>query len=60
MKSFILAIVAMVGIAYGAAMLLEGYQMTADGAFVGYGAKPDPEPSLRGPADKPRPVGCQT
>ena len=51
-KSFILAIAAMIGIAYGAAMLLEGYQKTADGAFVGYGAKPDPEPALRGVATK--------
>lgn len=46
MKTFILAVAAMIGISYGAAVVLERYQRTADIAFVGYGAKPDPEPTL--------------
>lgn len=48
MKTFILAVLALIGISYGTAIVLERYQRTADAAFVGSGAKPDPEPSLRG------------
>lgn len=42
----------MIGISYGAAVALESYQRTADRAYVGYGAKPDPEPTLRGETTK--------
>lgn len=48
MMAFILAIVAMVGIGFGASVALDGFQRTADSAFVGSGARPDPEPKLRG------------
>lgn len=48
MKTFILSVLAMIGISIGAYAMLETYQRTADAAYVGYGAKPDPEPSLRG------------
>lgn len=47
-KTFLLAIVAMIAISWGSAIVLERYQRTADYAYVGYGAKPDPEPSLHG------------
>lgn len=52
MKAFLLALVAVVGITYGASILLENYQRTADSAFVGSGARPDPEPKLRDGAPK--------
>lgn len=47
MMAFILAIIAVIGISFGASVALEGYQRTADSAFVGAGARPDPEPKLR-------------
>jgi hypothetical protein len=51
-KTFVLAIAAMIGISYGAAIALESFQRTSDRAYVGYGAKPDPEPALGGTAPK--------
>ena len=36
------------GIGFGASVALDGYQRTADSAYVGSGARPDPEPKLRG------------
>jgi hypothetical protein len=48
MGAFLAAVIAVVGIGYGAAIVLEGFQRTADSAYVGSGAKPDPEPKLRG------------
>lgn len=50
MKAFILAVVAVVAISAVAAVTLEAFQRTADSAFVGKGARPDPEPKLRGQA----------
>jgi hypothetical protein len=47
MKAFILAVLAVVGISYGASVALDTYQRTADTAYVGSGAKPDPEEGLR-------------
>ncbi len=40
--------VAVIGIGFGASVALDGYQRTADSAYVGSGARPDPEPKLRG------------
>ena len=51
-KTFLLAIAAMIGIAWASAIVLEKFQRTADYAYVGYGAKPDPEPSLHGGTSK--------
>ncbi|WP_376800308.1 hypothetical protein [Candidatus Raskinella chloraquaticus] len=48
MKMFVSAVVAMLLIIGGAVVVLEGYQKTVDAAFVGSGARPDPEVSLRG------------
>jgi hypothetical protein len=48
MKAFLASVVAVVGIALGAMFVLETYQQTADSRFVGSGARPDPEPKLRG------------
>ena len=50
MKAFLLAVLAVVGISFAAAFALESFQQTADRAFVGKGARPDPEPKLRGKA----------
>ena len=47
MTAFLSAIVVVVGVALGASLVLENLQKTADSAYVGKGAKPDPEPSLR-------------
>lgn len=44
MWAFLAAVIAVVGIGYGASVALESYQQTADSAFVGSGAKPSPEP----------------
>jgi hypothetical protein len=54
MGPFLLAIVVIVGIGFGASVALENWQKTADSAYVGSGARPDPDPKLRGvaPADK--------
>ena len=54
MKAFFWAFMAMIGISYVASVVLENYQGTADSAFVGKGARPDPEPKLRGGPEKPR------
>ena len=48
MWAFLAALVAVIGIGYGASVALESYQRTADSAFVGSGAKPSPEAALRG------------
>ena len=45
---FVSAVVAMFLISAGAIVVLDSYQKTVDAAFVGSGAKPDPEVSLRG------------
>jgi hypothetical protein len=50
MKAFLASVVAVVGIAVGAAYVLETYQQTVDSQHVGSGARPDPEPKLRGKA----------
>lgn len=47
MKAFLLAVIAVVAISYGASVALDTYQRTADAAYVGAGAKPDPEVGLR-------------
>ena len=52
MGAFLAAVIAVIGIGYGSSIVLESYQRTADSAFVGSGAKPDPEPKLRGTAPK--------
>lgn len=48
MKAFWAALVAIIVIIAGANVVLSSYQTTVDAAFVGYGAKPDQEPALRG------------
>lgn len=48
MGPFILAVVVALGIGVGASVILERYQSTADKAYTGSGARPDPEPSLSG------------
>jgi hypothetical protein len=50
MKAFLASVVAVVGIAVGASVILDSYQQTVDSRFVGSGARPDPEPKLRGKA----------
>ena len=44
MKAFLLALIAVAGIGYGASILLETFQQTADSAYVGSGARPDLDP----------------
>ena len=51
MMAFLLAVVAVIGIGFGSAIALERFQKGADSAFVGSGAKPDPDPKWRD--DKP-------
>jgi len=48
MKAFLSALVAVAVIGYGASIVLENYQQTVDSRFVGSGARPDPDPKLRG------------
>ena len=48
MKAFFFALLAVVGIVIAASVVLETYQSNADRAFVGSGARPDPEPKLSG------------
>lgn len=48
MKAFLLAVLAVIGIGVGASFVLDTYQRTVDASFVGSGARPDPEPKLRG------------
>lgn len=48
MKMFVSAVIALVLITGGAVIILDNYQKTVDAAFVGSGARPDPELSLRG------------
>ena len=48
MGPFILAVIAVLGIGFGASVVLERFQSTADRAYVGSGARPDPEPKLQG------------
>ena len=52
MGAILAALIAVIGIGFGASVVLERYQQTADSAYVGSGAKPDPEPSLRGTPPK--------
>lgn len=53
MKAFVAAVLAVVGIGVIASFVLDNYQRTVDSSFVGSGARPDPEPKLRGtPAPK--------
>jgi hypothetical protein len=54
MGAFLAAVIAVIGIGYGAAIVLETYQRTADSEYVGSGARPDPEPSLRGVKAPPK------
>ena len=49
MGPYILAIVVAIAIGLGASVMLERYQMTADRAFVGSGARPDHDPKLDEP-----------
>lgn len=46
MKAFTASLLAVIGIGYIAAVVLEGYQATVDKSFVGSGARPDPDPKL--------------
>ena len=48
MKMFVSAVLAMLLIIGGAVVILDSYQKTVDAAFVGSGARPDLELSLRG------------
>lgn len=43
MGPFILAVVAAIGIGYGASIVFEGYQKPVGSTYVGSGAKPDAE-----------------
>lgn len=40
MKAFILAVIVVVGIGFGASVVLESYQRTAEVAYQGSGARP--------------------
>ncbi len=57
MKAFAFSVLAIVGISAAAAVILERYQRTVDSAFVGSGARPDPEPKLHGGEQKAAPKG---
>ena len=48
MKEFLGALCVLLVTGFGASIILEGYQKTVDSAYVGAGARPDPEPTLRG------------
>jgi hypothetical protein len=55
MLAFLLALIAVIGIGYGASIGLEGYQRTSDRTYIGAGAKPDPDPrwaDLKAPVKK--------
>lgn len=52
MLAFLAAVIAVIGIGFGASVVLDQYQRTVDMTYVGGGAKPDPEPKLRGPKPK--------
>ena len=52
MKAFLAAVAVVVGIGFGASILLETYQRTADRAFTGSGARIDPDPRLSGGGTK--------
>ena len=52
MTSFIAAVLAVVGIAIGASMLLETLQRTADATYTTSGARVDLDPRLSGGAPK--------
>lgn len=47
MWAFLTALVAVIGISYGAAIALSSYQKTADTAYTTVGARPDPEVQLK-------------
>ena len=40
MNAFLLAVLVLIGSSYGAALVLENYQRSAETAYVGSGAKP--------------------
>ncbi len=42
MGPFLLGVLAVIGIGFVASVALESYQKTADQAYVGSGARPDP------------------
>ena len=46
MGPFILAVIVAAGIGFGASVVLEGFQKTADKTFTGSGARPDHDPKL--------------
>ena len=48
MKAFLAAILTVAAIGFGASFALEIYQRTADQAYVGSGARIDPDPRLTG------------
>ena len=47
MTSFIAAVLAVIGISFGAAMVLETQQRTADAAYTTSGARVDLDPRLK-------------
>jgi hypothetical protein len=47
MWAFLAAVIAVVGIGYGASVALDTYQRTSDTAYTTTGARPDPEVGLK-------------
>jgi hypothetical protein len=52
MKAFFAAVLGVAAISFGASLILETFQRTADESYVGSGARIEADPRLRGPAPK--------
>ena len=55
MGPFMLAVVVALGLGFGASVALERFQGTADRAYVGSGARPDPDLKWQALGEKPKP-----
>ena len=47
MMAFLFALIAVVGIGFGASVVLDKFNSSVDSAYVGGGARPDPDPKLQ-------------
>lgn len=54
MWAFLASLIVVVGLSYGAMIGLETLQRSADSAYVGSGARPDPDPRLQPTAPAPK------
>ena len=54
MGAFLASIIVVVGLSFGAMFGLETIQRYADSAYLGSGARPDPDPRLQPPKPAPK------